>query len=82
MVLRYRFTLAGMYSDDTGNPWLNIGQKMQNIPIPGTQHNNITHIGTPNWRRPYHLRTSKQFDDWRELQLIDSQRAAPGSKFL
>jgi len=50
--------------------------------ITGAKHGyHITHIGTPNWRKPYHLRSSKSFDDWRGLQLVESQRAAPGSKF-
>jgi len=38
------------------------------------------HAGTPNWRRPHHLESSKCFNDWRELQLLKSQRVAPGSK--
>jgi hypothetical protein len=49
--------------------------------VTGAKHNHhIANIGIPNWRRPYH-RSSKSFDDWRGLQLVESQRAAPGSKF-
>ena len=81
MVLHSRFTLVGMYPDHTGSPWLNDRKKFQSMSITGARHSHhIAHMGTPNWRKPYHLRSSKSFDDWRELQLVESQRAAPGSK--
>ena len=41
----------------------------------------IAYAGTPNWKRHSHLGSSKSFDDWRKLQLIESQRMAPGSEF-
>ena len=82
MVLHSRFTLVGMYLDHTRSLCLKDGKKLQSMSITGAKYSHhIAHIGTPNWRKPYHLRSSKAFDDWRELQLVGSQRAAPGSKF-
>lgn len=83
MVLYPRFTLAGMYPDYSGSLWLNGRKEFQSVSIPGAKHNHHTaHAGTPNWKKPYHLKSSRNFNDWERLQLIESQRVAPGSKFL
>lgn len=63
--------------------WLNGQKKLQSVAITRVKHSyHPFHAGTPNWRRPYHLRSSKGFDDWRGLQLLKSQRVAPGSKCM
>jgi len=65
------------------NLWLNGQKKLQSVAITRVKHGyHTSHAGTPNWRKPYHLETSKGFDDWRELQLLKSQRVAPGSKCI
>lgn len=49
--------------------------------ITGAKHSYHTaYANTPSWKRPYYLESSKSFNDWRELQLIESQRVAPGSE--